>query len=118
MITLKFKKNELDERLLGLLPKINIMLQMYATTKSEQLKAYMKTNRPWTDRTNQAKTMLNSQVTQVGDTKYRITLYHGVSYGIWLELANEQNYAIIIPTIRDKSQQIFDEIQGMLNKLK
>lgn len=118
MISIKFKKKDLNDKLLLLLPKINAMLQMYAVTKSQELKAYMKLKRPWTDRTGNAKAMLNSQVVQIGNDKYRIYLYQGVEYGIWLELANEQNYAIVIPTIREKSQEVFNDVQGMLNKLK
>ena len=34
------------------------------------------------------------------DNGYRITLAHGVDYGIWLELAHEKKYAIIPETIR------------------
>ena len=55
-------------------------------------------NRRWTDRTGQARQRLNGYVGKIAEG-YRITLAHGVDYGLWLELANEKKYSIIPQTI-------------------
>lgn len=103
---------------MGMMPsKVSAMIQMYATTKASQLEAKMKMNRPWTDRTGMAKTTLNASVSKPSDSKVRITLAHGVDYGIWLELAHNKNYAIIAPTIQQEGPKMLSELNGMLSKI-
>ena len=58
--------------------------------------------------------MLNAKVSQPSKTLVRITLSHGVSYGIWLELANEKNYAIVAPTVRDEGPRIVKDLSDLL----
>ena len=48
----------------------------------------------------------------------RITLAHGVEYGIWLELAHEKNYAIIAPTVREEGPRIVEDLDNLMSKLK
>lgn len=109
--TSKLKKNTL-----AIDDKMKKALTMYANTKAVQLQGYMRTNRPWTDRTGEAKRRLSADV----ESKYDdivITLSHGVSYGIWLELSNEKKYAIITPTIRVKSGEVMKGCQKLLDRL-
>ena len=82
------------------------------------VKAKMKMNRPWTDRTGMAKALLNAKVSQPSPTIVRITLAHGVDYGIWLELAHEKNYAIIAPTVREEGPRIVSDLDNLMSKLK
>lgn len=91
-------------------------LDMFASTKSKEIEAYAKINRPWTDRTGAAKMLLSSYVEDLPD-KIRIALAHGVEYGIWLELANDGNYSIIRPTINAKSPEVFKDLSKLLEKL-
>jgi hypothetical protein len=91
---------------------------MYAATKASEIQAKMKTNRPWTDRTGMAKALLSAKVSQPKETVVRITLSHGVDYGIWLELAHGKNYAIIAPTIRDEGPRIVKDLNNLMLKLK
>lgn len=98
--------------------KIGAAVLMYCTTKAKELESQMKTNRPWTDRTNMAKVTLNAKVSQPNPNTIRITLAHGVEYGMWLELANEKNYAIVGPTVRNESPRVIRDMQDLLNKIK
>jgi len=98
--------------------KIGIAVLMYCATKAKEIEFQMKANRPWTDRTNMAKATLSAKVSQPNPTTIRITLAHGVEYGIWLELANEKNYAIVGPTVRDESPRVIKDMQDLLNKIK
>ena len=90
---------------------------MYATTKAQQLEYFMKINRKWTDRTGLAKARLKGSVSVPKLHQVRITLAHGVDYGIWLELAHEMNYAIIRPTILTQSAGVmrgFDVLMAQI----
>ena len=73
-------------------------IRMYAEQGAEMLRDSAQENRRWTDRTGQARQRLNGYVGKIAEG-YRITLAHGVDYGLWLELANEKKYSIIPPTI-------------------
>ena len=98
--------------------KLGAVVLMYSATKASELQAKMKTNRPWTDRTGMAKALLSVKVSQPSPTIIRITLAHGVDYGIWLELAHEKNYAIIAPTIREEGPRVVGDLNGLMSKLK
>ena len=98
--------------------KFGTVVLMYSATKVSELQAKMKVNRPWTDRTGMAKATLNAKVSQPSQNIVRITLAHGVDYGIWLELAHEKNYAIIAPTIREEGPRIVKDLNNLMSKLK
>jgi hypothetical protein len=108
----------ISKNLLTLEKKTAVAILMYCKTKAAQLEASMKLNRPWTDRTSMAKTTLNTSVSQPDINTVRITLAHGVDYGIWLELAHERNYAIIEPTLNQEGPKVMDGLQGILDGVK
>lgn len=90
--------------------KADKAMQMYLTTKAAQVQSDMQNSKPWTDRTGMAKLSLTARVSKPSEEVYRLTLAHGVTYGIWLELANEKNYAILAPTLQKVAPEI---IQGL-----
>lgn len=116
-LTFNYESSSLKANLLGLSPKLKAAMLMFATTKAPQLESYMKVHKPWTDRTGMAKARLNASVSQPSQDTVRITLSHGVDYGIWLELAHGKNYAIIEPTINSQGPVIFNELNGILDRL-
>ena len=91
-------------------------MMMYANTQSVKLQSYMKTNRPWIDRTGEAKRRLSANAEQISEG-VQIVLSHGVSYGVWLELAHEKRYAVIAPTIRIKSGEVMKGCQSLIDKI-
>lgn len=113
-----YDKSNLNKNLDKMSLKLGAVILMYASTKASELEAKMKLNRPWTDRTNMAKTLLNAKVSQPNKNTVRITLAHGVEYGIWLELAHGKNYAIIAPTIREEGPRIIEDLDNLMSKLK
>lgn len=115
---LEYDKSNLKKNLDKMSVKLGAVVLMYAATKASELQAKMKLNRPWTDRTNMAKTMLNAKVSQPNKNTVRITLAHGVEYGIWLELAHGKNYAIIAPTVREEGPRIVEDLNNLMSKLK
>ena len=115
---LDYKSSTLSKNLDKMSVKIGAVLLMYANTKASELQAKMKTNRPWTDRTGMAKATLSARVSQPDTNTIRITLAHGVEYGIWLELAHEKNYAIVAPTVREEGPRMVSDLGNLMSKLK
>lgn len=118
--TLKFDydKSKLSKNMEKFSLKLGAAVLMYANTKAVQLEASMKWNRPWTDRTGMAKATLRTVVTQPDQNTIRITLAHGVSYGIWLELAHEKKWAIVNPTLEKEAPNVVDGLQDLMSKIK
>lgn len=115
---LDYNNSNLKKNLDKMSIKLGAVILMYSATKASEIQAKMKINRPWTDRTGMAKALLNAKVSQPNDNTIRITLSHGVNYGIWLELAHEKNYAIIAPTIREEGPRIVEDLNNLMSKLK
>ena len=115
---LEYDESSLKKNLDKMSTKLGAVLLMYSATKASELQWKMKRNRPWTDRTNMAKTLLSAKVSQPNKDTIRITLAHGVEYGIWLELANERNYGIIAPTINEEGPRIVGDLENLMSKLK
>ena len=115
---LDYDKSTLKKNLDKMSVKLGAVVLMYASTKASEIQAKMKLNRPWTDRTGMAKALLNAKVSQPNKNTVRITLAHGVDYGIWLELAHGKNYAIIAPTVRDEGPRIVEDLNNLMSKLK
>lgn len=116
-LTVKWESSEPAKRLAATELKVATAVTMYMATKASELEAYMKLNRPWTDRTNMAKATLNTKVSQPDANTIRLTLAHGVDYGIWLELAHEKNYAIIGPTLNIKGPEVIQGFQNLMSKI-
>lgn len=114
---LDYSASTLKKKLGTFETKLGAAILMYASTKAIEYEAYMKLNRPWTDRTGIAKTTLNAKVSQPDSNKIRITLAHGVDYGIWLEIAHDKNYAIVGPTVTAKGPDLVDGMQNLLSKI-
>ena len=115
---LNYNESTLKKNLDNMSVKLGAVVLMYAATKASEIEGKMKLNRPWTDRTGMAKALLTAKVSQPNDDTVRITLAHGVEYGIWLELANEKNYAIIAPTIEEEGPRIVSDLNNLMSKLK
>ena len=115
---LDYDKSTLKKNLDEMSVKLGAVVLMYASTKASELQSKMKLNRPWTDRTGMAKALLTAKVSQPNKQLVRITLAHGVEYGIWLELAHEKNYAIIAPTVREEGPRIVQDMDNLMSKLK
>lgn len=110
--------DELSQNLDEFQGRLKYAVQMYASTKANELEALMKANRKWTDRTGMAKARLNASTSEPDENTIRITLAHGVEYGIWLELANEKNFAIIAPTLSQQGPRVIEGLNDLMNEIK
>lgn len=97
--------------------KLGAVILMYSATKASELQALMKQRRPWTDRTGMAKATLNAKVSQPQKDIVRITLAHGVEYGVDLELDHGKRYAIVGPTVRMEGPRLVTDLGNLMAKL-
>lgn len=98
MAGLKFDLSGMISGLADCESKADIAIRMLAEQGALQLQNSARENRKWTDHTGHARQRLTGYVGKIPEG-YRITLAHGVDYGIWLELAHEKRFAIIPRTI-------------------
>lgn len=78
-----------------------------------ELEQWAKENAPWQDRTTDAREGLTAAFNPAG-VQPSITIYHTVSYGVWLEICNGGQYAIIQPTIERFGPELMRKLQVML----
>lgn len=81
-----------------------------------QSEGQMRLNAPWTDRTSNARNGLFAKAFHE-DLRHIVTLFHTVPYGIWLEVANDKKYQIIMPTVLAQGRVIMATCQGLLDRL-
>lgn len=65
---------------------------------SDEMESYAQDNAPWDDRTGEARDGLQTTVEDNGD-EFELILYNESEHGIWLEIAMQQRFQIIMPTI-------------------
>ena len=111
-----FDLSEIRRNLTALPDRVEKAVMQYGRTSAVKLESKAKEDRPWTDRTAHARQRLHGSCSRI-DTGIRISLAHGVDYGVYLELANEKMYAIIYPTLQREAPQIMSGLQGLFNRL-
>lgn len=97
--------------------KVDAGLMIYGETVAKDFESYAKGHRPWTDRTGNARQRLNGYVEAILHG-VRVCIAHGVSYGIYLELAHEKKYAILEPTVRLKANDAIKGVKAMFAAIK
>lgn len=83
---------------------------------SREAQKYAKKNAPWQDHTFGARQGLYSEYENAPGL-WRITVGHGVYYGIYLETHNGGKFAIIMPTIEYIARYFFDEVESLMDDL-
>lgn len=115
---LNFDPDVVKKQLEAFKSKMITTITRYCEAEARNLEAYMKYNKPWTNRTGQATQRLTGISKQTSPTEWTITLSHGVSYGIFLELCHEGKYAIIQPTITAKSGDVMRGFNHIIDRAK
>lgn len=77
-------------------------------TSAQEVEDYMKANAPWKDNTGAARSGLVARATSSGflGLQKSIVVAHTVDYGIWLEVKNSGEYAILLPTVEHFGPQV------------
>lgn len=87
----------------------------YQAAKSE---TWMRTNARWTDRTTNARNGLFATVDDtLGDDTWLLVLSHTVSYGIWLEVANNGKYAIVRPAWLKANTEVMRRLAKLFERM-
>lgn len=87
-----------------------VQLANYFAAKME---AYAKAHAPWTDRTGHARQGLVARVFPTAAAVV-IVLASLAEYGIWLEVAHQGRWQIILPTIRAHQGEISAALQRLV----
>lgn len=90
----------------GFTDRLKAGLEVMGNTVGRNMQSYARANKPWTNRTYSARNGLESKVEWTSDDLLDIAVFHTVDYGIWLELAHGEKYAIL-QEARDSQVQTF-----------
>lgn len=77
---------------------------------------WLRANAPWTDDTGAARGGLFAIANNTA-TYHEIFMAYSVTYGIWLEVANNGQYAVITPGMRIIGQGLMQDLQYLLDRL-
>lgn len=75
---------------------------------ADRIQNYAQTNAPWSDRTGEARNGLTAEVYLDGG-EVVLELYHQAEHGKWLELIQDGNFAIIMPTLEALGPEVLAE---------
>lgn len=88
-------------------------LFLLALSYAPRIEAWMKANAVWTDRTGNARQTLWAEAFDFLDVIV-LAFGHGVSYGVFLELANTGRYAVLTPALDHFGPKIWNDAQRLL----
>lgn len=77
-----------------------------------EMVAYARENAPWRDRTGDAREGIDFSVDEDINNP-TLYLFHTVSYGVWLEVRWNGEYAIIIPTLEAMGPELMLKLGGI-----
>lgn len=90
----------------------NTAAQVGGELTAVQMQSFAKTNRNWKDRTNYARNGLTgSSSSNAAGTK--VAIAQTPFYGVFLELANAGQYAIIMRTIRAHERKFLENVHRL-----
>jgi hypothetical protein len=94
-----FEFDTLTPGLKHLLPAIDAGVDLAFDAMIPRAESYMRANAPWTDRTANARNGLRAVHTKEPMVVHRLTVFHSMPYGVWLEVRWSGRYAILGPTM-------------------
>lgn len=83
---------------------------------AQRMERYAKENRPWTDRTGNARRTLEGRLEQSGDIA-AVGIVGHMPYSVYLELSYGQKYAILAPTVHALAPSVIRELADGLARL-
>lgn len=111
-------RDDITPNLRDLPSKIRQQISREFADEAPQVQSYAQRNAPWKDRTGDARAGLKAEF--VGDRfieRQAIRVSHSVPYGIFLEVRNGGQYAIIVPTIIAEGDRIMGDMAGLLGRI-
>lgn len=99
----------------GCMEKVNSALSLYANTCGKKAEAYAKTNRPWQDRTGNARNSIQGGSIQE-DKSVKVYVSGNVDYFVYLELAHQKRFAILNPTIEKHATEFVEGYRSIFRR--
>lgn len=87
--------------------KLKAGITLYGETAAKKLEASAKVTAPWEDRTGNARNSIQGKFIWKGKNSI-IELSGNTDYFLYLELANEKNYAVLLPTIEREGPSVLE----------
>ena len=75
--------------------RLNNQCKILCNSTAIKMQDFAQTNAPWTDRTVTARPKLKAISQDDGNGAFTMSVFQQVDYGIYLELCNNENYAIL-----------------------
>jgi hypothetical protein len=88
-------------------------LEAVSSDYAKAMQAYSKANRPWTDRTGNARRGLFGYVLSE-PTRIRTRIAHQVHYGVYLELGFQGRFAILQPTVSHYIADYYRDVERVV----
>lgn len=98
-------------------PKVDGYIHATMDYQSGKMLTHAKVNAKWRDRTGNARSGLSTEVGWQPMVSHSITLFHRVTYGIFLETRWAGKYAIILPTIQLFGRDTMKLLSKLFRKL-
>lgn len=113
-----WNSKELTQGIRELTPRIDAYVGAVVEFQSTRGSAYMRAQARWTDRTGNARAGLFTVVRHTPMVRHEAVFSHTMSYGFWLEVANDEKYAIIMQSVRVAGREIMVQLRGGLRRIK
>ena len=108
--TLRTNIRRLDKRMESAIDATMDYEAAYATGQ-------LKMRAPWTDRTGAARAGLLAVANKLGPGSHELIMSYSVHYGIWLEIANSGQYAVIGPFMPVLGRKIMHDLEHLIERL-
>lgn len=113
----KWDSRSLSRNIKELSPKVDAYIGAVVEFQATRGMTYMRAHARWTDRTGNARAGLFTIVRHVPMKRHEATFSHTMSYGFWLEVANDERYAIIMESVRLAGRDIMAQLRGGLRRI-
>lgn len=107
---IRWEDESLFRRSGGAPARIDGMIATATEFWADRARSHMRSNAPWRDQTTNARNGLDAATEHIPYRQHSIVLFHGVPYGIWLEVRNGGRLAILMPTAIYIGPQLLDMI--------
>lgn len=121
-MSIEFDCSEITDNIRALLTVFDNEMDRWAKSQSNYLQSQMQRNRPWHDRSHEARRRLHVGYKTVNGVT-ELVLSHGVEYGVYLELAHKEQgeefapYAIIGPVVRKEAPKVMASYNARVQKI-
>lgn len=111
----QFDISDVTRKLINYESKVNAGLKLYGMVAASKMESYAKANRPWTDRTANAKQSITGTSDLTGHI-LTIQLSGGMDYSPYLEFAMNKQYAVLYPTLRKHENEILSGLRSIVGE--